>query len=192
MNPGVNAYFEQGGKWQAAVQVLRRILLDFELSEELKWGQPCYVFQKSNVAIIQDFKDYCAVMFFKGVLLQDAHRVLVSPGESQAVRQIRFTSADEVAVMEPIIRSYVSEAIEVERAGLKAPMKETSDFTIPEEFQVRLDEDPALKSAFEALTPGRQRAYLHHFAAPKQSTTRIARVEKSIPQILAGKGLVDL
>jgi uncharacterized protein YdeI (YjbR/CyaY-like superfamily) len=178
-------------KWQEEVKALRRIVLDCGLVEELKWGLPCFTFQKANVVIIQDFKEYCALMFFKGALLQDSNRILIPPGNSQAARQIRFTGVQEIAEMEPILRAYIQEALDLERAGLKVTLKSTPEFTIPSEFQSRLDENPALKSAFDGLTPGRQRAYLHYFSAPKQSTTRASRVDKSVPQILEGKGLDD-
>jgi uncharacterized protein YdeI (YjbR/CyaY-like superfamily) len=191
MNPEVDAYIEQATKWQEEVKALRRIALAHDLNEELKWGLPCYTVQTSNVVIIQEFKEYCALMFFKGVLLQDPQGVLVPPGDSQAARQIRFTSVAQIDELEHTIRSYLDEALAVEKAGLKVAFRETSDFTVPPEFQARLDENPDLQSAFSALAPGRQRAYLHHFSAPKQSTTRASRVEKCVPRILAGKGLDD-
>jgi uncharacterized protein YdeI (YjbR/CyaY-like superfamily) len=156
----------------------------------LKWGKPCYTFQKGNIVIIQPFKEYCALMFFKGVLLKDVDGILIKPGErTQAGRQIRFTNVQEIIDVKPILKTYVNQAIEVEKAGLKVNLKKTADFIIPEEFQKKLDENPALNTAFKALTPGRQRAYIHYFSSAKQSKTRESRVEKCIPQILNGKGL---
>ncbi len=192
MNPRVDAYLNQAEKWQEEMIKLRSIILDFGLQEDLKWGHPCYSVKKSNVVIIQAFKAYCAIMFFKGVLLQDAHGILTRPGEqTQAGRQIRFIRLQEIYEMESILKDYIQEAIDVEKAGLKVEFKKTSDYPIPGEFQARLDEIPALKTAFEALTPGRQRAYIYHFSQPKQSQTRESRVEKCIPLILSGKGLND-
>jgi uncharacterized protein YdeI (YjbR/CyaY-like superfamily) len=171
---------------------MRRILLDSQLTEELKWGKPCYTLEKRNVAIIQGFKEYCAMMFFKGALLEDKEGLLIRPGKhTQAGRQIRFTNVREIVGMEAILKTYIQEAIEVERSGRKVKLKETSDFEIPDEFQAKLDEMPALKDAFRALTPGRQRAYIFYFSSAKQSKTRQSRVEKCIPKILAGKGLND-
>jgi uncharacterized protein YdeI (YjbR/CyaY-like superfamily) len=191
-NPDVDGYFSKAKKWQKELKKLRRIILDCGLTEELKWYQPCYTFQKSNVAIIHGLKESCALAFFKGVLLNDANGILVKPGENtQSGRWIKFTSVREIVEMEAIVKAYIHEAIEVEKAGLKVTLKKTSDFIIAEEFQNHLDENPALKTAFEALTPGRQRAYLLHFSAPKQSKTRVSRVEKCMPQILNGKGLND-
>ncbi|HUW07226.1 MAG TPA: YdeI family protein [Williamwhitmania sp.] len=192
MNPTVDLFLSKAPRWQAEMERLRAIVLGCQLSEELKWGKPCYSYQNSNVAIIQGFKDYCALLFFKGALLNDPSGILVKMGENtQAGRQIRFTNVREIAEQEAVIKAYIYEAIEVERAGLKVDFKKTTEFTIPEEFQHKLDEIPALKAAFDALTPGRQRAYILHFAQPKQSTTRESRVEKYIPQILNGKGLND-
>ena len=192
MNPEVDTYLSKAKEWREEMEGLRRIALDCELSEELKWGKPCYTFQKGNIAIIQAFKEYCALMFFKGALLNDAHGILIKPGaNTQAGRQIRFTSLQEIVEMEPILRAYLHEAIDVEKAGLKVDLKETSEYAIPEEFQSRLDETPALKTAFEALTPGRQRAYILYFSAPKQSKTRVSRVERYTQHILDGKGLND-
>lgn len=171
---------------------MRKILLDSHLTEELKWRQPCYTFQKKNIVIIQGFKEYCALMFFKGALLKDPRGILHKPGENtQAARQIRFTDVREIVKMEPVLRSYIQEAIKVEKAGLTVNFKKPSDFIIPEEFQNKLDEVPGLKTAFHALTPGRQRAYILYFSAAKQSRTRASRVEKSMRQILKGKGLND-
>ncbi|MFA6248445.1 MAG: DUF1801 domain-containing protein [Mucilaginibacter sp.] len=192
MNPKVDFYFNKAKKWQGEVRRLRTIILDCGLTEELKWGCPCYTFKKSNIVLIHDFKDYCALLFFKGALLHNADNILIQQTENvQSARQIRFTNLDEVIEREAIIKAYVFEAAEVEKAGLEVEFKKTPDFKVAEEFQGKLDGSAVLKTAFEALTPGRQKAYLLHFSAPKQSKTRGARVEKCIPQILAGKGLND-
>ncbi|GAB3255028.1 YdeI/OmpD-associated family protein [Chitinimonas naiadis] len=192
MNPKVDAFLSKTKQWREEFETLRAILLDCKLTEELKWGVPCYVAEGSNIVLIHGFKDYCAVLFFKGALLKDPKGVLVIQTENvQAARQIRFTSLQEVTQQEATLRSYVQEAIAVEKAGLKVPFKQTAEFAIPEEFQIKLDSTPALKTAFEALTPGRQRAYLLHFSTAKQSKTRASRVEKAIPLILDGKGLDD-
>ena len=168
------------------------IILDCQLTEELKWGKPCYTFQKSNIVLIVGFKEYCALIFCKGALLNDANGILIKPGENtQAGRQIRFTNVGEIEEMEPILKAYIYEAIEVEKAGLEVNFKAKTELIYPEEFQKQLDENPALKAAFEALTPGRQRAYNLYFSAPKQSKTRVSRVEKCMQQILNGKGLND-
>src|SRR5580700_5563199 len=191
-NPKVDFCFKKAKQWQEEFAKLRTILLDCPLTEELKWGQPCYTFQKSNIVLIHGFKEYCALLFFKGALLKDADGILIQQTENvQAARQIRFTNVREIVQMEPILKAYIDEAIEVEKAGLKVKLKKTAEFTIPEEFQSKLDELPALKTAFDALTPGRQRAYLFYFSAAKQSKTREARVEKYMPRILKGKGLDD-
>ena len=191
-NPEVDAYLSKARRWQEELGELRRIVLDCELTEELKWGQPCYTYQNSNIVIISGFKEYCALNLFKGALLGDPNGILVRPGEhTQAGRQIRFTSVPEIVEMEPVLKAYLYEAIEVEEAGLKVDYKETSEYTVPEEFQRKLDELPALKAAFDALTPGRQRAYLLYFSAPKQSKTRASRVDRYTQQILNGKGLND-
>jgi len=192
MNPKVDFYFVKAKKWQAEIEKLRLIVLDCGLTEELKWGCPCYTDQKTNIVLIHVFKEYCALLFFKGALLSDAHHILIQQTKNvQAARQMRFTSTREIAKLEPVIKAYVYEAIEVEKAGLKVEYKKTSEFNIPEEFQNKLDRNKSLKTAFYALTPGRQRAYLFHFSQPKLSKTREARVEKSIKQILKGKGLDD-
>lgn len=191
-NPKVDATISKATEWRDEFDKLRTICLDRQLTEELKWRLPCYTYQKSNVVIIQGFKEYCALMFFKGALLKDPKGILVRPGENtQAARQIQFTDVQEIVDMEPTVKAYIDEAIEVEKAGLEVEFKETSEFEVPEEFQSELDKDPVLKAAFEALTPGRQRAYLLHFSAPKQSKTRASRVEKCRQRILAGKGLND-
>lgn len=191
MNPKVESFFENLEQWQKESQKLRKILLGFPLNEELKWGQPCYTLQGKNVAIIGGFKEYCALMFFKGALLADPHAILVAPGKTQAARQIRFTKLGDITKMESIVKAYIAEAMEVERAGLKVKLKTHSEYTIPEELQRKLDAIPALKRAFEALTPGRQRAYMHYISVPKQARTRESRVEKCMPTILDGKGLND-
>ena len=192
MNPAVDFYFTKEKRWQEEVGKLRTIVLDCGLSEELKWGNPCYTFGKSNIVLIHVFKEYCALLFFKGALLSDPDGILIQQTKNvQAARQIRFTNAREITKLKNSIKAYIYEAIEVEKAGLKVTLKKTSEFTIPEEFKKKLKEMPALKAAFEALTPGRQRAYKLHFSTPKQSKTREARVEKYIPQILDGKGLND-
>jgi uncharacterized protein YdeI (YjbR/CyaY-like superfamily) len=192
MNPKVDAYLSRAKKWQQEFKKLRMIVLDCGLTEELKWGQPCYTFEERNIALIHGFKEYCALLFFKGALLKDAKGILIQQTENvQAARQIRFTNVREIVQMEPILKGYIHEAIEVEKAGLKVKYKKTSEFKIPEEFQNKLDEIPALNTAFDALTPGRQRAYLFYFSQPKQSKTRESRVEKCMQQILNGKGLND-
>ena len=191
-NPKVDRYLRKAKKWQKELAKLRTIILDCELTEELKWGCPCYTFQKSNIVLIHGFKEYCALLFFKGALLKDANGILIQQTENvQAARQIRFTNVREIVKMETILKAYIHEAIEVEKAGLKVNYKKTSEFKIPEEFQKKLDESPALKTAFDALTPGRQRGYLFYFSQPKQSKTRESRVEKHMRQILNGKGLND-
>jgi uncharacterized protein YdeI (YjbR/CyaY-like superfamily) len=192
MNPKVDFYFSKARKWQEEIEQLRLIVLDCGLTEELKWGCPCYTFQKSNIVLIHVFKEYCALLFFKGALLNDTNGILIQQTENvQAARQIRFTNILEIVEMKAILKAYIFEAIEVEKSGLEVNFKKTAEFTIPEEFQNKLDAIPALKAAFEALTPGRQRAYMLHFSAPKQSKTRESRVEKYMPQILNGKGLND-
>ena len=192
MNPKVDAYLNKANKWREEFEKLRMIILDCGLAEELKWGKPCYMFQNSNIVIIQGFKEYCALMFFKGALLHNANGILVKIGENtQAARQIRFTNVREIAGMETILKACIYEAIEVEKAGLKVNLKKTAEFNVPSEFQNKLDENPVLKTAFDALTPGRQRAYILYFSSPKQSKTRESRVEKCIKQILVGKRLND-
>jgi len=192
MNPKVDFYFSKSKKWQEELGKLRTIILDCQLTEELKWGVPCYTFQKSNIVLIHEFKEYCAILFVKGALLNDANGILIEQTKNvQAGRQIRFTNVREIAEMETILKAYIYEAIEVEKAGLKVNFKKTTELIFPEEFQNKLDENPALKTAFDALTPGRQRAYILYFSAPKQSKTRETRVEKCMQQILNGKGLND-
>ncbi len=192
MNPKVDFFFGKPGKWQEEYGRLRTIVLDCGLTEELKWGCPCYTFQKKNVVLIHGFKEYCALLFFKGALLKDARRILIQQTKNvQAARQIRFTNVRKIVKAAPILKAYIGEAIEVEKAGLKVQLKKTADFKIPEEFQNKLNTLPALKTAFDALTPGRQRAYIFYFSQPKQSKTRESRVEKYMQQVLKGKGLDD-
>lgn len=192
MNPKVDLFLSKATQWQAEFQKLRTIVLDCQLTEELKWGVPCYTFQGSNIVLIHGFKEYCALLFMKGALLRDTDGILVQQTENvQASRQIRFTNIRQIEEMESILKAYILDAIEVEKAGLSVNFKPTAEFTVPEEFQIKLDEDPALNTAFRGLTPGRQRAYLLYFSAPKQVKTREARIEKSIPLILKGKGLND-
>jgi uncharacterized protein YdeI (YjbR/CyaY-like superfamily) len=192
MNPKVDAYLRKAKKWQKEFEKLRMIILNCQLTEELKWGVPCYTFEKRNIVLIHGFKEYCALLFVKGALLHDAKGILITQTENmQAARQIRFTNVREIVKLKPILKAYIDEAIEVEKAGLKVNFKKTAEFKIPEEFQNKLDEIPALKTAFDALTPGRQRAYILYFSQPKQSKTRESRVEKCMRQILKGKGLND-
>ena len=193
MNPKVDFYFSKAKKWQEEFEKLRMIILDCQLTEELKWGCPCYTFQKSNIVLIHGFKEYCALLFFKGALLNDTNGILIQQTKNvQAARQIRFTNVREIVEMKSILKAYIYEAIEVEKAGLKVNFKKTIEFIIPEEFQKNLDKNPVLKTAFDALTPGRQRGYLFYFSQPKQSKTRESRVKKCMQQILNGKGLNDL
>lgn len=193
MNIKVDAFLSKSKKWQEEFEKLRMIILDCQLAEEFKWGCPCYTFKNGNIVLIHGFKEYCALLFFKGALLKDDKGILIQQTENvQAGRQIRFTNVREIVEMETTLKAYVYEAIEVEKAGLKVNFKKTREFTIPEEFQNRLDENTALKIAFDALTPGRQRAYIFYFSAPKQPKTRELRVEKCIPQIINGKGLNEL
>ena len=192
MNPKVDVYLSKAKKWQEEFEKLRMIILDCGLTEELKWGCPCYTFQGNNIVLIHVFKEYCALLFFKGALLKDTNGILIQQTKNvQAARQVRFTNVREIVGMEPILKAYIYEAIEVEKAGLKVKLKKTTEFKSPEEFKNKLDEIPALKTAFDALTPGRQRAYILYFSASKQSKTRESRVEKCIQQILNGKGLND-
>jgi len=192
MNPKVEFFFNKPSRWQKAYEQLRIIILDCGLIEELKWGKPCYTFNKSNVVLIHGFKEYCALLFHKGVLLNDPVNILFQQTRNvQSARQIRFADVNEIIGMEPILKAYIYEAIEVEKSGLQVEYKKTDEFDMPEEFQKKLDESQELKAAFRALTPGRQRGYLLYFSGAKQSRTREARVEKYIPQILNGKGLND-
>ena len=192
MNPKVDWFFAKDTQWQKEYEKLRKIILDCGLIEELKWGCPCYTFENTNIVLIHGFKEYCALLFFKGALLNDPNGILIQQTKNvQSARQIRFTNVREIVKLEKILKAYVYEAIEVERAGLKVKLKKTSEFKVPEEFQKRLDKSNALKKAFDSLTPGRQRAYIFYFSQAKQSKTREARVEKYIPQILNKKGLDD-
>ncbi|HEY1657701.1 MAG TPA: YdeI family protein [Candidatus Sulfotelmatobacter sp.] len=192
MNPKVDTLLRKAKKWQEEFEKLRTIVLDCGLTEDLKWGQPCYSLEDKNIVLIHGFKEYCALLFFKGALLADTDHLLIQQTENvQAGRQIRFTNAREIVKLERTLKAYIHEAIEVENAGLKVRYKKTADFKIPEEFQNKLNKMPALKTAFEALTPGRQKGYLLYFAAAKQSKTRESRVDKCTKQILKGKGLLD-
>jgi uncharacterized protein YdeI (YjbR/CyaY-like superfamily) len=190
MNPKVDEFLSNAQKWQDEFETLRMIILDCGLSEELKWGVPCYTLEDRNIVLMHGFKEYCALLFIKGALLNDANGILITQTENvQAGRQIRFSNVREIGELEATLKAYIYEAIEVEKAGLKVNYKKTTEYSMPEEFQNKLDENPGLKTAFNALTPGRQRAYILYFSAPKQSKTREARVEKYMQQILNGKGL---
>ncbi|GAB0157934.1 YdeI family protein [Chryseobacterium sp. Alg-005] len=192
MNPKADFFFNNAGPWQKKFEKLRAILLDTGLEEEVKWGCPCYTYHGKNIVLIHGFKEYCALLLFKGALLKDTDNILIQQTENvQAARQIRFTGLQEINDLEKVIKMYVYEAVEVEKSGLQVKMKKTREFEIPEEFQNKLNESPELQEAFEALTPGRQRAYLLHFSSAKQTKTRESRIEKYIPQILKGKGLND-
>ncbi|REC45289.1 YdeI/OmpD-associated family protein [Chryseobacterium pennipullorum] len=192
MNSKVDFFFDKAGSWQKEFEKLRAIALSTELVEDLKWGCPCYTYHGKNIFLIHGFKDYCALLFFKGALMKDPEHILIQQSENvQAARQIRFTDLDQINDLEEDIRTYMFEAVEIEESGAKVEMKKTKEFEMAEEFQRQLDQDPALKHAFEALTPGRQRAYLLHFSSAKQSKTREARIEKCIPQIMDGIGLND-
>ncbi|MEK4231283.1 YdeI/OmpD-associated family protein [Solibacillus sp. FSL H8-0538] len=192
MNPKVDAFLSKATKWKEEYEQLRNIVFDCELTEEFKWMHPCYTFETKNILLIHGFKEYCALLFHKGALLQDTHGILIQQTENvQAARQIRFTNAQEIVEMETILKAYIIEAIEVEKAGLEVSFKKNTDIIIPEELQTKFDEIPALKTAFEALTPGRQRAYILYFSGAKQSKTRASRVEKYIQPILNGMGLND-
>jgi len=191
MNPKVDIFLQSAKKWREEAKKLRSLLLRFPLCEELKWGEPCYTFEGKNVVLIGGFKDYTTLLFFKGALMTDPQGILVAPGRTQAGRQLRFTSLEQIVGMESVIERYAAEAIEVEKSGRKVPLKAHGEYTLAEELQRSFDVRPGLKSAFEALTPGRQRAYLFHISKPKQPKTREARVEACIPRILGGKGLND-
>lgn len=192
MNPKVDFYFDKAKTWQKEIESLRDIVLDCGLSEELKWGCPCYTFQNSNIVLIHVFREYCALLFFKGALMNDPNRILIQQTENvQAARQIRFTNLAQIEKLKRVLKTYIYEAIEVQKAGLKLNLKKTKEFPMPEEFQKVLSRNRSLKAAFDALTPGRQRAYLLFFAAAKRTKTREARIEKSMKAILNGKGLND-
>lgn len=192
MNPQVDDFFSNINKWKKELEYLRMIALDCNLTEEFKWQMPCYAFQKSNIAMLGNFKEYCALSFFKGALLKDENCILDKPGKNtQSARIIRFTDLNQIIEMEPMLKALILEAIEVEKSGVKVDFKKIEEFTIPEEFEIKMNEIPALKSAFEALTPGRQRAYIMYFSDSKQSKTRESRIEKYMQRILDGKGIND-
>lgn len=192
MNPKVNFFFENAGQWQEEFEKLRAIALSTELVEDLKWGCPCYTYEGKNIFLIHGFKEYCALLFFKGALMKDPDHILIQQSKNvQAARQIRFTEVAQINDLEEVLRSYMFQAVEIEESGAKVEMKKTKEFEMAEEFQEKLDQDPVLQEAFKALTPGRQRAYLLHFSSAKQSKTREARIEKCIPQIMDGIGLND-
>ena len=192
MNPKVDWFFDKATQWQKEFEKLRSIILDCGLNEELKWGQACYTYENRNIVLIHGFKEYCALLFFKGALMGDANGILIQQTENvQSARQIRFTNVKEIAKLEKTLKAYIYEAIEVEKAGLKVAYKKTADYKMPEEFQKKLNKSATLKKAFEALTPGRQKAYIFYFSQAKQAKTREARVEKYLKQILLGKGLED-
>jgi uncharacterized protein YdeI (YjbR/CyaY-like superfamily) len=189
MNPKVDFFFAKEGKWQEEYERLRTIILDCGLEEELKWGCPCYTYEKQNIVLIHGFKEYCALLFFKGALLSDIDDILIQQTKNvQVPRQVRFTNLKEIVRLERVLKSYIYEAIEVERAGLTIKLKKVSDYKIPEEFQAKLNKNRSLQKAFDALTPGRQKGYIFYFSQPKQSKTRESRIEKCIPLILKGKG----
>lgn len=191
-NPQVDGFLRKEKRWREELTKLRAILLDCDLTEEVKWRHPCYTFEGSNIVILGGFKEYCVINFIKGALLKDAKKILVLPGENtQASRFVRFTELQQITKLSPVLKAYIREAVEVEKAGLKVPMKKITDREIPEELQTKFEELPALKKAFESLTPGRQRQYLMHFSSAKQSATRSSRVEKCVQQILDGKGMND-
>lgn len=192
MNPKVNFFFEKATQWKEEFEKLRTIALSTELVEDLKWGCPCYTYEGKNIFLIHGFKEYCALLFFKGTLMKDPDHILIQQTENvQAARQIRFTDVEQINDLEDILRQYMFEAVEIEESGAKVEMKKTKEFEIAEEFKEKLDQNPALQKAFKALTPGRQRAYLLHFSSAKQSKTRESRIEKCIPQIMDGIGLND-
>lgn len=192
MNPKVDFYFNKAKKWGEEYELLRMLMLNCQLTETLKWGVPCYMFETSNIVLIHGFKEYCALLFFKGALLKDPKGILIQQTKNvQSARQIRFTDVREIVKLESTIKSYIKEAIAIGKAGLKVPLKKTTEYSIPDEFQVRLKKMPALQTAFKALTPGRQRGYMLYFSSPKLSKTRESRIEKSIPLILKGKGIND-
>jgi uncharacterized protein YdeI (YjbR/CyaY-like superfamily) len=191
-NPKIDVFLGESAQWRKEFEKLRKIILEFPLTEELKWGKPCYMFQNGNIVLIHGFKEYCALLFMKGALLRDPNHILIQQTENvQAGRQIRFTNVRQIVELEPVLKVYIQEAIEVEKAGLKVPLKKSSEFTMLEELQKKLDAIPALNIAFHALTPGRQRGYILYFSAAKQSKTRESRIERCMPQILKGQGLND-
>ena len=191
-NPKVDFYFSKSKKWQEELSKLRTIILDCQLTEDLKWGVPCYTFRNANVVLLHEFKNYCAILFVKGALLKDIDEILIQQTENvQSARQVRFTNIKQIVEIESTLKAYIYEAVEVEKSGLKVPYKKATEFPIADEFQNKLDEMPNLSTAFYALTPGRQRAYLLYFSAPKQAKTREVRIEKCVEQILNGRGLND-
>ncbi len=192
MNPKVDAFLRKAKQWRPEMEKLRSLLLDSPMTEELKWGKPCYTFNGSNVIVLLPLKDYCTVLFCKGALLKDAKGILTRPSENtQAARQLRLTGLEKIVALEPVLKAYIREAVAVEKSGLKVTYKKITEHKVPEELQRKLDADDRLKTAFKALTPGRQRAYLLHFSSAKQSQTREARIEKCTPLIFDGKGLND-
>ena len=192
MNPTVDWFFTKASKWQEEYSELRMLILDCGLTEELKWGCPCYTIEKSNIVLIHGFKNYCALLFMQGALLKDPKGILIQQTENvQSARQIRFTNIQEILKSKSTIKAYIKEAVKVDKAGLKVELKKTTEYKIPVEFQTALDDMPELKTAFQSLTPGRQRGYLLYFSTPKQSKTRETRIEKYVQQILEGKGLED-
>jgi uncharacterized protein YdeI (YjbR/CyaY-like superfamily) len=192
VNPLVDAHLGTAKRWRDELERLRVIVLDCPLVEELKWGRPCYTYEGSNVVMLYAFKEYCAIGFFKGSLLNDAIGILTRPGEnSRAMRQIRFTNVEDIVEMETILKTYIHDAIEVEKSGLEVAFEKNAGLIVPEELRTRLSENPTLKAAFEALTPGRQRGYVLYFSEPKQAKTRESRIEKCMQQIINGKGLND-
>lgn len=193
MNPKVDWFFEKAGKWKEEVDEMRKIVLECHLTEELKWGCPCYTYEKKNIVLIHVFKEYCAFLFFKGSLMKDPDNILVQQTENvQSARQVRFTGLKEIKDLKEVLKAYIFQAVEVEESGVKVEMKKTNEFPVSEELEEKFREMPALKEAFEALTPGRQRAYLLHFSQPKQAKTRESRIEKCVQWILDGKGLNDV
>ncbi|MFO0937599.1 MAG: YdeI/OmpD-associated family protein [Gemmataceae bacterium] len=191
-NPVVDQVLSKKQPWAREFEILRKIALDCDLTEELKWGQPCYSLDGKNIVLIHGFKEYCAYLFFKGALLKDPQKIMIQQTENvQSARQIRFTSVDEIESLRTVLKEYIQRAIEVEKAGLKVKMKSTKEFTVPPELKAAFKSNPKLKAAFQALTPGRQRAYILHFSSAKQASTVLARIEKCTPRILEGKGLMD-
>jgi uncharacterized protein YdeI (YjbR/CyaY-like superfamily) len=192
MNNNVDFYFDKATKWRKELQLMRKIILDCGLTEELKWGTPCYTFQNRNIVLIHVFKEYCAVLFFKGALMNDSQGILIQQTANvQAARQVRFTKAPQIIAMEATLKAYIYEAIEVEKSGMKVKLKKTTEYKMPEEFSKKLNKISGLKTSFNSLTPGRQRAYLLYFSSAKQASTRETRIQKCIPKILEGKGLND-
>lgn len=193
MNPKVNWFFGKEDKWKSEVAEMRKIVLECHLTEDLKWGCPCYTYEKKNIVLIHVFKEYCAFLFFKGALMKDPNKILIQQTENvQSARQVRFTSLQEIKALASDLKKYIFQAVEVEESGVKVELKKTKEYAVPEELTAKFKKDPALEKAFGGLTPGRQRAYILHFSKPKQAATRESRIEKSIPHILEGKGLNDV